>query len=862
MSLSLVALVTIGLSLAADPQDEPVREPTLPVLVDYMPAAYPERALERAIEGDVLLSLVIDEEGLVAEVQVLEEAGNGFDGPAAESARTMRFTPALDEKGRPAAAQIQYRYLFRMDEVAPLSIDGVVKEKGSKKVLANALIKAVAEDDTTARTRSDDKGHFRFAALPPGKWSLVVSGPGLVTSSASVDVPADGYVEGVILNAEQIPDWVEYDVDEFVEVIAELQSDPAEISISKDVVVTLPGSFGDPIRALQNMPGVARSAFGSGQLQVRGTAPDDTQYLLDGVRIPQAFHFTGVTSVLAPDLLASSEILPGSWGARYGRAIGGIVNLESDDNLPKNAETSVSADLFHATGFTRQRLGQNTVLSLAARRSYLDTILQPVLSSNGAESVRVPRYYDAQLHFVQTTGQSGRFTSTLLLSEDRFRVLGTTGTDAVLYRTAFQKVYLRSIEPLRLGDTFLTRNWSVETALGVGPEVQELVLGADRGEVAQAVGLPLDLFSELPTDGMVREEALPRWSFRHEWLKEPGEDWLGLRAGVDWSWGRSALTYSIGQDLTLSTGVSTPALYGEPTLRLGPVDIIPGLRWEILDTKNAIMDGVLDPRLRIVATFGQTTLLGGLGMYSQPPAMREILATEGPSLTFERSRHASLGVTQKVGEEITLKATVYQQEIRGLISGRDDLFRFDKTVLVPGDSFYPFVNAGSGSAAGLELHGMWTTERHLVWLAATLSRAMRQDLPGETPHPSDSDQTINLILIGSREFGRWRFGGRARYTTGPVLTPVVGTIYSTDLQTWVPVYGEPYSDRAPAYFALDVRVDREFRFRKWQMKFYTELLNATNHRNVEIPSYNEDYSQLQPVTGLPILPVLGVQARW
>jgi TonB family protein len=74
-------------------------EPRLPVLIDYIPAAYPERALERAIEGDVLLSLTVDEEGFVVEVQVLQEAGHGFDGPAAEAARTMRFEPALDDKG-------------------------------------------------------------------------------------------------------------------------------------------------------------------------------------------------------------------------------------------------------------------------------------------------------------------------------------------------------------------------------------------------------------------------------------------------------------------------------------------------------------------------------------------------------------------------------------------------------------------------------------------------------------------------------------------------------------------------------------------------------------------------------------------
>jgi TonB family protein len=834
-------------------------EPRLPVLIDYIPAAYPERALERAIEGDVLLSLTVDEEGFVVDVQVLEEAGHGFDGPAAEAARTMRFEPALDDKGRPVAAQITYRYPYRMSAVAPLSIEGIVREQGSKKVLANATIKAVAEDETLARTRSDDKGRFRFADLPPGKWVLTVSGEGLTPSSSTVEVPDDGYTDGVVLTAERIPDWVDLEFDEYVEVVAETQADPAEREISHDLVVTLPGSLGDPVRALQNLPGIARAPFGSGQLQVRGTNPEDTQYLVDGMRIPLAFHFTAVTTVVAADLLSGVEFLPGSWGVRYGRAIGGVVNLETNDDLPKKAETSVAADIFQATGFTRQRLGQKTTLSLSARRSYIDTIAQPLLTSNGAGDLRVPRYYDAQLHFVQKTGEAGRFTGTLLLSEDRFRLLGSTGTDAVLYRTSFQKVLLRSLEPV--GD------WATETSFSVGPELQELVLGNDRADVANAIGIPLDLFSELPTDGVVREEALPRWSLRHEWLRDPGTSWYGLRGGIDWVWGRQALAYTVGQQISLDTGVSMPAAYAEGTLRMrpgdsGPIDVIGGVRWEVLDTKNALGDGVLDPRLRATADLGTTRLLAGIGLFSQPPAMREILSLEGPSLSFERARHASVGVEQRIGPDGRVGVTLYHHSLWDLVVGRDDLFRFDKTALVPGNHFNPFVNASTGTSYGVEVHGTLVTEEHILWLALTLARATRRDLPDEELRPADADQPVNLTLIASQALGRWRLGGRLRFASGPALTPVVSSVYSTDLQSWVPLYGDPYSERAPSFFALDLRIDREFWFRSWRLAFYTEVQNATNHQNVEIPSWNEDYSQLQPVTGLPVLPVLGIKATW
>lgn len=841
--------------------------PRLPVLETYMPAAYPERALERAKEGYVKLSITVDELGYVLDVQLVGAAGHGFDAPAVESAWTMHFSPALDGRGQPTSAIIDYNYVFDLKHVVPLSIDGVVREQGQKKVLANALVKAVGPDESVARTRTDDQGHFRFAGLPPGKWVLTVSGAGIVPSSASVDVPdGDAYAEGVVLSAEKLPEWQQYEVDEYVEVEASLRADPAEQELSHDVVVTLPGSLGDPVRALQNLPGIARAPFGSGQLQVRGTDPEDTSYMLDGTRIPIAFHFTAVSTVVGPELLSAVKFWPGNWSTRYGRAIGGVVDLETNDDLPKRSTTIVSGDIFQAAGYTRQRLGKSTTLALSARRSYIDAIAQPILESSGAGDLRVPRYYDAQLHFVQATSGTGRVTGTLMASDDRFRLIGTSGLDALTYRTAFQKGIVRWLQPAGSG-------WSVESSLSIGPEIEELVLSDERSDALAALGIPVDLFGELPEAGVVREEATPRWGLRHEWFKDPADGELGLRAGVDWTWGQQRIEYSLGTEETALAGVSLPAVYAEPTFRLGPVDFIPGIRYEGMnigpsssdtfdETSNPRPQGSWDPRIRVVADFGTTKLLGGMGTYSQPPAMRELLSREGAGLQLEHAAQISFGVEQEVAPDTRVGVTLYDHAQENLIVGRDDLFRFDRTALVSGDHFFPFVSTGIGRSYGAEVFGTMITDERILWLALSLSRAVRRDLPQEDWHPANSDQPINLTLIGSQRFGKWRIGVRTRYASGVAITPINGAVYAVDLQTWVPLYGEPYSERAPSFFSVDVRLDREWWFDKWKLEFYTEVQNATNHTNVEIPGWSEDYSRMQPVTGLPILPVLGVKGTW
>jgi TonB family protein len=827
--------------------------PTLPVVKEQPPAAYPERALERAIEGDVLLRLTIDDQGLVAGVELLEGAGHGFDGPAVEAAYAMRFEPARDERGRAVPAVIEFRTQFRMAKVPPLSIEGKVRSRNDKRAYESVRVRAIGPDGEEAmRTVTDERGMFRFAALPPGTWLLTVDSPALLPTTQSVELPPDTFLDGVALQVEERPDFEEGDplIDEFVEVVGSVEVEPAERVIDHDLVVKLPGSFGDPVRALQNLPGVARAPFGSGQLLVRGNEAADTAYHLDGMRIPLAFHFSAVSTVVAADLLDRVEMIPGGYGARYGNAIGGVVDLATTTDLPRKGHTSASADVFQATVFTHQRMGKNTSIVMSARRSYADVVLQPVLASLDAGALRVPRYYDAQLHLVQRVAKDDRVTATFFLSEDRFRLIGASGVDSVTYRTGFQKVQLRYVTD--------RGRWRNEAAVSLGPEVQEIVLSGEEADLG-AFGVPVNLFGEKA--GTLREEAPMRLGWREEALLVPADTWFGLRVGTDGTLGKQNLLYTLGDEPeSEDTVITAPAFYVEPTFRLGPVDLIPGGRLTVLQLQYERARATVDPRLRTVVDAGQVELLGAVGLYSQTPAFRELVDPVGDTLGFERSFTASAGARYLLGDRGELGATVYRQQVWDLVVGRDDLFRFDQTSLDPGRDFEDFENDGVGNGTGLELFGRWADDKLLLWGSVSLARAFRQLRPETEWRPAESDQPVNIVLIGSRSVSRKsRVGTRARFASGPPMTPIVGGAYATDLQEWLPISGEPWSDRARSFFSLDVRFDHDVRWRKAELELYAELQNVTNQRNVEIPAWSEDWSRFQPTYGLPVFPSFGLK---
>jgi hypothetical protein len=72
---------------------------------------------------------------------------------------------------------------------------------------------------------------------------------------------------------------------------------------------------------------------------------------------------------------------------------------------------------------------------------------------------------------------------------------------------------------------------------------------------------------------------------------------------------------------------------------------------------------------------------------------------------------------------------------------------------------------------------------------------------------------------------------------------------------------KPFSARLPAFHQLDVRLDKQWDFDAWKLMLYVELRNAYNRENAEAITYNYDYSRNKPVSGLPLLPVLGIRGE-
>ncbi|MGQ9918105.1 MAG: TonB family protein [Bryobacteraceae bacterium] len=110
-----------------EPFREPVRTP--PRVLQTAPASYTPEALQRGLEGSVLLSVDIDDRGVPRRARVVRSLDPGLDRKAIESLAGWRFSPATED-GRPVAftANIEIKFtLMGAPRRTPPSLKGLKK---------------------------------------------------------------------------------------------------------------------------------------------------------------------------------------------------------------------------------------------------------------------------------------------------------------------------------------------------------------------------------------------------------------------------------------------------------------------------------------------------------------------------------------------------------------------------------------------------------------------------------------------------------------------------------------------------------------------------------------------------------------
>ncbi len=139
----------------------------------------------------------------------------------------------------------------------------------------------------------------------------------------------------------------------------------------------VPGTFGDPLRAVETLPGIAPTASGLPYFYVRGAPPANTGYFIDGIPVPLLFHIGPGPSVVAPGVLDHVDLYQGPAPVRYGRYVGGVIAAETrpPSDTPR---LEYGARLFDANVLGELPFDDKTSVLVASRYGYPNIILSAV----------------------------------------------------------------------------------------------------------------------------------------------------------------------------------------------------------------------------------------------------------------------------------------------------------------------------------------------------------------------------------------------------------------------------------------------------------------------------------------------------
>ncbi|HVF15383.1 MAG TPA: hypothetical protein VNA21_00675, partial [Steroidobacteraceae bacterium] len=113
------------------------------------------------------------------------------------------------------------------------------------------------------------------------------------------------------------------------------ETPPSEPTVQTEKLLDVPGSFGDPLQSVYSLPGVVPTEEIGGAPAVRGSGPEDNYFLTDFLPTGYLFHAFGF-SIFNENLIRDFGIKNAGFGARYGRAIGAVfdVNLREPRQQP------------------------------------------------------------------------------------------------------------------------------------------------------------------------------------------------------------------------------------------------------------------------------------------------------------------------------------------------------------------------------------------------------------------------------------------------------------------------------------------------------------------------------------------------
>jgi hypothetical protein len=760
-------------------------------------------------------------------------------------------------------------------------LTGNISDRNTQKPLAGITLNLTPGSKNAI---SDSLGQFRFSELSPGTFQLTITAVGYNAKTLENLLVTNGNVNNISIELE--PSSVALEGVTVTGRRNSVRATSLETPLSVQRLTTEeikrnPGGNFDISKVVQSLPGVGGGTGGGGfrnDLVVRGGAPSENVYYLDGIEIPVLNHFGtqgsggGPQGILNANFIEDVKMSTSAFDARYDNALSSVLQFRQKTGNNQKSQGNIILSATDLALTADGPLGKNTNYLVSVRRSYLQFLFKAI------DLPIRPNYWDYQLKINTRIGKKTTLSLVGIGAVDEFSFASPRNASP-------EKLYVINSNPIinqwnyTVGASIkiLTKNGFINLALSRNTLNNEVEKYEDNEN-------PTPATRTLYTDSRETENKL-RLDVTHNisgWKIS-----YGLMAQfVDF---KNKFENIYRKELKDENGnivqpeVRISALTSTDFFKYGAF-VQAGRR--ILNERMAVNVGVradgnslntsesnplkqLSPRLSLsYALTSQWNLNASIGRYFKLPSYTQLSFINqannraNPGL-YIQSDHYVFGTEFVPGNALRFTLEGFYKKYSDYpVSLLDGVSLANKGSDFGSIGNEPVVQSGKGKAYGLEFFAQKKlTSRFFGILSYTFYRSEFTALNGKYIPASWDNRHLLSVTWGYKFKRNWELGLKFRLQGKAPLSPFElekSQLNYLSLGSGVLDYFRFNTQRLPIFHASDVRIDKKWNFRKFTLDVFLDVTNWYAANVPGAPQYtftrNADNTAFISTDGNPVKP--------
>ena len=743
-------------------------------------------------------------------------------------------------------------------------IKGTVKDATNNETIpfANVFIEQI-----NLGVASDLEGNYKLENLKPGLYNVKCSFVGYepVTISEIIVNPN----KPTILDIKLIESFTSLDV---VEITASPfqkseESPVSKRSISATEIYRNPGGNRDISKVITSLPGVASTVSFRNDIIIRGGAPNENRFYLDGIEIPNINHFAtqgssgGPVGMINVNFIREVDLYSGAFPANRGNTLSSVLEFKQIDGNPDRIATTLTVGSSDFGITLDGPMSENTTFVFSARRSYL----QLLFSAIGLPFL--PTYNDSQFKIKTKLDEKNQITFIGLGAIDDF-VLNTGINENILAKEILTQQDSSDIKNNNyiLGYLPVTTQWNY--AVGANwthfndNSFQNFIFSRNhlsntsfkyKDNIESDENLLQDYLSEEIENKFRFENTIRKNGWKINF--GTGLEYVTYKNNTyqKFIYQNNEETFSFSSELNF---VKT-SIFGQISKKALENKLIAslGIRTDQNSYSKEMSNPLkqLSPRLSIAYTLGEKSSLNfNIGQYFQLPAYTVMgyennlgeLVNKNNGITYINNKQIVLGLETNPGNFSIITVEGFYKRYNNypfVLGDSISLANLGGNFGVIGNEA---VNSSSqGRSYGLELLAQKKLNRSFYGiLAYTWVRSEFKDKYNSFVPSAWDNRHIISITGGIKLKNDWEVGMKFRFSGGSPYTPY-DTLTSSYTYIWdinsfgVFDYDQLNSMRLKSNHAVDIRIDKKWYWKKVTLNVYLDIQNLYNFQAELPPSW-------------------------